>query len=174
MKASNEQISATWSTLERWLAGEIPTSDFELWVYDTQDLEDSLGVDDYLSLLSFDFRQPHAVLELRQLVLKIYTHHRPGRLAHDRAKRLAEGLISGAIDLLVAVRHLAQLYWEGNKWVPVVFVGIDSELDVLPRVEQYPLWDEQALASKLESLQPVIEHYRVLAIAAAKEILAAR
>jgi hypothetical protein len=31
--------------------GEIPTSDFEQSVYDTQDLEDSLGVDDYSSLL---------------------------------------------------------------------------------------------------------------------------
>jgi hypothetical protein len=173
MTASEEQFSATWPTLERWLAGEIPTSDFEQWVYDTQNLEDSLGVDDYSSLLSFDFRQPNAVHELRQLVLKIYNHHRPGCLAHDRAKRLAEGLISGTVDLLVAVRQLAQLNQEGNKWIPVVFVGIDSELDVVPRVEQYPLWDQQALASKLESLQPLIEHYRVVAIAAAKEILAA-
>jgi hypothetical protein len=171
MNATADQSGTTWSTLERWLAGEISTVALEQWVYGSPYLETILGPDDHLALVSFDYHQAHADIELRRLVLQVYNHHRPGRLARDRARRLATGLVDGTIDLLPAVHALAQLGLEGNDWVPSTFVAIDSDLDIVPKAEQYALWDQVALKSKLEDLQPLIDGCRADAIEAAMQIL---
>jgi hypothetical protein len=167
----SDDVESTWSTLERFLSGDIPTPDFENWVYGAGDLARAVGREDHLSLISFDFRQAHAESHLHPLVLHIYERHRPGCLARDRARRVAKALVHGTIDVIDGVRALARLNQEGNIWVPVIFVGLDSELDQVPRAKQWPLWDQESLAATLNRLQPLIEHCRRQAIEAAKELL---
>ena len=134
-------------------------------------LEAELGHSDYTTLISFDFGAAHARHELERIVLDIYERHRPGRLARDRATRLASGLIDGTVDFLVGIRGLARLASDDHDWVPVIFIGIDSDLDDIPRPAQYPLWDEKALAEKLAEARPRIEHMRQQAKEAARELL---
>ena len=54
---------------------------------------------------------------------------------------------------------------------PIIFEGIASDFDEIPRPAQYPLWDAQALAAKLEEVRPWIENWRETAIKAAMEML---
>jgi hypothetical protein len=167
-----KQVSDThWSMLERWLAGEIPIDEFETWVYAQSNLESALGPDDALALLSADFRAPHARIQIDRLILETYNRHRPGLLARDRARRLAAGLVDGTLDVVSGVQKLAQLYTQGNAWIPVIFVSIDSDFGEVPKPEQYQNWEEQALAAKLEKLRPVVEGLRLDAITAARALL---
>ncbi|HEX4825154.1 MAG TPA: hypothetical protein VFV19_12680 [Candidatus Polarisedimenticolaceae bacterium] len=163
-------VDTCWSMFEQVLAGSVSISEFERWLYSSADLEEKVGAEDYQSLLSLEFSAPRARHDLSRLLLDIYDRHRPGGLARDRAERLAKGLLDGTVELFAAVRGLAELHSEGHVWVPVVFVGIDSELGEIPRPGQYALWDDKALAARLEAARPMIEHWRRVAVKAAKEI----
>ena len=168
---TNTKPHEVWPTLERLLAGEITLAAFEAWLFASADLERVVGSQGHMALMSFNFRQPHAIIELNKIVRQLYDEHRPGCLARDRAHRLAVGLIDGTIELQVAVRALSRLYNEGNHWVPIIFVGIDSELDAVPSPEQQRHWAPEALETKLKELEPLVEHWRQGAIQAAKELL---
>jgi len=171
MTMAKQVVDTPWPTLERWLAGEIPIHEFERWVYAQPNLEDVLGADDALALLSADFRAPHARVQIDRVILETYNRHRPGLLARDRARRLATGLVDGTLDVVSTVQKLAELYTQGNAWIPVIFVSIDSDFDYVPKPEHYQNWEEQALAAKLEKLRPLVEGLRLDAITAAKDLL---
>jgi hypothetical protein len=53
------------------LAGHLPLADFEQWVYATPVLEAALVADDYLELISFNYRQRDALYLLEPLLM----HH---------------------------------------------------------------------------------------------------
>lgn len=168
---SDYRDETVWSELDRFLDGELSLEEFEKWVYDNPGIERALGSSRYLDLVSFEFDQRHALHDLSSLVASIYDEARPGLLARDRARRLARGLLDGGIDLAAAVRGLATLHNDGNEWIPIVFVGIDSELDEVPQESQYPLWEPNALQARLRELQPFIEQWRETACSAARELL---
>lgn len=171
MNSSSPGIDPIWSVLERYLAGEMSISEFEQWLYADPRVETTLGASDYVELISVDFTHPHARLQLEQAVRNAYDRHRPGCLARDRARRLAAGLVDGTVEFIAGVQGLAHLYTDGNAWVPVIFLSIADDLDAVPKPAQYGFWDKQALASKLETLRPLIEGLRADAIQAAKEFL---
>ncbi len=164
-------IDPIWEAFERTLYGELSGSEFEEWLYQHPGTEAIIGSDFYAALLAFDFHKKAAARSLRELILEIYNRIRPGRLYHDRARRLANGIIDGELDLLECIRGLASLRQQGNEWIPIEFVGIDSELDELPDPGRYYLWDRDALAEKIAESMVVIENHRVVATKAAKRML---
>ena len=162
----------SWQVLETFLSGEISPADFERWFFTTSELESALGTRAYRELLAFDFQQRHAAHELPQLVRSIYQWARPGRLAWDRAFRIARGLLSGMVQIHDGVRTLAELCMDGHDWVPSIFVNVNSEFDGIPRPEQYALWEPSALGAKLEEGRRITKFYRPAILDAAREIIA--
>jgi hypothetical protein len=161
------------ATLDRLLRGEIALGDFEAWVYSTPAIEAELGAGAYLELLAFDYRGPHALQEATTCVGAIYERLRPGMLVRDRAHRLACGLTLRTIPLATAVHGLANLYYDGQDWIPTVFVGLSSELDDVVDPAQYPLWEPGALAAHLERWAMGRENIVTAAMVSAREFLAA-
>lgn len=53
------------------LTGEISIADFEQWVYDKRELEKVLNLNDYLDLISLDYRHQHAQYKLNTLLERI-------------------------------------------------------------------------------------------------------
>jgi hypothetical protein len=160
-------------TLDRLLAGEIPLADFEAWLYSTPAIEAGLGAGAYLELLAFDYRRPHALQDATTCVGAIYERFRPGMLVRDRAHRLACGLLLGTIPLPAAVHGLANLYYDGQDWIPTVFVGLSSELDDVVDPAEYPQWEPRALAAHLERWAMMRENIVTAATTSAREFLAA-
>lgn len=158
--------------LDRLLTGELPVGEFERWVYASPEIETQLGSGDYFQLLAFDYRQPHAIHELRRLVGAVYERRRPGMLARDRAWRLACGLASGSLPV-AAAHGLAILHYGGHGWVPLDFVGISVELDDVPSPGQRPLGDPQALAGAEAEWQPYLDELRAVAAQVARDFLRA-
>lgn len=156
----NGSPSTTFRFLDRFLADEVSVEELEAFVYASPKLEDELGAADSLDLLAFDYRQPHAGVELAKRVTAIYERRRPGSLLRDRAWRLACGLLDGSIPFLGAVRGLAHLWYADGESPGMDFVGISSELDDIPGPAEYPLWDPDALARQVDGWR---ERERVLA-----------
>ncbi len=162
---------SSWQVLDRFLSGEMSSADFEQWFYSTSELESALGARAYGELLAFDFQQRHAAHELSKLVRSIYEYARPGRLARDRAFRIALGLLSGSVEIHEGVQALAGLCMDGHDWVPSIFVNVQAEFDGIPRPEQYALWEPGPLAAKLEEGRRIRKFYRPSILDAAREII---
>ncbi len=160
-----------YQVLDRLLSLEIPVREFEQWIYDSPELEQILGAEEYLELLAFNYGQPDAAYELRKKVASIYESHRPGRLILDRVWRLSCGLIIGVVPLPRAVHQLAGLWYDGHEWIPNEFVGISSELDDIPPPEQYPLWNSRALEAKRSGWESRTNVLAEAAVRAARQLL---
>src|SRR5262245_49017348 len=132
---------SNWQVLEQFLAGELSSAAFEQWFHTTSELESALGPRAYRELFAFDFQPPNAAHELMKLVRSIYEWARPARLARDRAFRIARGLLSGMVQIHDGVRVLAELCKDGHDWVPSLFVSVQSEVEGIPRPEQFALYE---------------------------------
>jgi hypothetical protein len=165
-------VELGWQVLEKFLAGEMSSADVEQWLYTTSEAESILGTRAYTELLTFDFRQPQAAQELLKLVRSIYEYTRPGRLARDRAFRIAQGLLSGSVEIHNGVRVLAELCLDGHEWVPSVFVNVKSKFDEIPRQDQYAQWESAALEAKLEEGRRISKSHQTSVLDAAREIIA--
>jgi hypothetical protein len=163
--------SETWTVLERFLAHDISLRELNEWVLSHPDTEQELGHKHYLALISADVSRPQAQNDIEKLVAASYEASRPGRLLYDRAARLAGAIVSGEADFLSFVSALARMHSEGNEWVPIIFVGIISEYDDIPRPPQYHLWEPGALAAKLSEAEARMKHYRPIAVEAARELI---
>jgi len=52
------------------LAKKLAIADFEAWVYATPELEEFLGVDDHLELISLNYKDKSAFFNLKNLLAK--------------------------------------------------------------------------------------------------------
>jgi hypothetical protein len=161
--------SSFWKSLEAAYAGDLPLDAFEQWVYEHPDIETALGPDRYLELVSFDFRQPHALHEMKKIIERYYAELRKGELSYDFARRVAEQFLAGQRDLWSTARAFTMLWHEGHEeWVPSEFVYVDSELDAFPAPSVRPLWDSTALSRLLKRQEPILSEFeRVLREASA-------
>jgi hypothetical protein len=162
---------SSWQVLEQFLGGEMSPADFERWFHTTPELEAALGIRAYRDLLAFDSQPEHAGQELLKLVRSVYEYARPGRLARDRAFRIARGLLSGMVETQDGVRALAELCLDGHDWVPGLFVNVKSEFDGIPRPEQYELLEPAALGAKLDEGRRIIKFHKPAILDAAREII---
>lgn len=60
----NETIEKLW----KFVRGDLSTSDFESWIYADKNLEDMLGNEDYLELISVDYKSSAKAYETRQKI----------------------------------------------------------------------------------------------------------
>jgi hypothetical protein len=162
---------SSWQVLETFLSGEMSAADFEQWLSAASELESLLGTRAYRELLAFDFRQANVAQELFKHVRSIYEYARPGRLARDRAFRIARGLLSGSIRIHDGVRALAELCLDGHDWVPGIFVQVNSEFDEIPGPDQYDRWEPSVLGAKLEEGRRITRLRRPAVLDAAREII---
>ena len=164
--------STVWEHLAAIHSGVLSLPAFEQWLYGTPEVETVLGPDTWLDLVSLDFRGRHATHEVRSFVERLYDTRRPGALPADEARVVARAFLAGSADLWVACRRLAALWYLGHHaWVPLDFVGLDSELDAIPAPSTRSLWEPSALARVLEHYRPWLEDAHRVARVAAVEML---
>jgi hypothetical protein len=164
--------SSFWESLEAAHSGDLPLHAFEQWVCENPALEKELGLERYLELAGFDFRQSHAVHELRKLIERFYAELRPGELAYDFAQRTAEQFLAGQRDLWSTAHAFTRLWHEGHEdWVSSEFVYVDSELDTFPAPSVRPLWDSKALKQLLRRQEPILAEYDRALRESAKAVL---
>ena len=133
--------------------GVSASSDFETWLYGSGDLESVLPPDEYLDLLSADYKRPAGALAAQELVEALLDTRRPNVVAKYRIELLCEAMLTGRVDLLFGLREIVQFYYQGYTFIPDVFIGLESETDTVPDSHHYHQWEHAALALQLERLE---------------------
>jgi hypothetical protein len=150
-----------------FLEGKQDSATFEKWLCLSPNLEIVLGKTTWLELVSTNFQNAAEAHELREKITKLVEQHNPGHLIHEQVKSILEGMLNGTMDLVSGCRRLSKYWNQQNEWIPVIFVGYDSELDEVPLPEQYGLWSKAALGEKLEK----VEFYRADILKACENFL---
>ena len=155
--------------LARFCVGELDPQTFESWVCEDVGIEDELGHGVYLDLAAADYRG-RDVGGVRELCERVLDEHHPGMLKRYRVTRILESMIPGGPALLPALRQLVGLYHQGYEFIPIEFVGYESETDSIPGPKTYHLWDPAALARVLSDSVPYQEKIRKNAISLLEDL----
>ncbi len=133
-----------------FLNDEFSIEDFEQWVYSTTELEKQLKPQDYLNLLSFNFKQQDATYELKKLLLEKHTN----QLDFDNwnIRRLLNDLITEQSDPVDVIGHLYDLYCRGYGFLREVGLPYVIGVDDIPRLTEKALWNEHAFEAKRKML----------------------
>lgn len=164
-------MATVWQPFDRFLAGELPLEELLEWVAGTPALADVLAPAELGQLRALDPAVPGAFREATARVAAIYEAHRPGRLDRDRAERIAEGMLAGAIDPAAGTRALARLRANGAEWIPDAFTGLAAALDDLPAPSADPLADAPGFTSRVGAALEVGRGLRAPALVAARRLL---
>lgn len=153
-----------WELLDRFLAGELTLGELASALDDVASLAATVGWEDaeLLRGLGAGDSDRGAV----DVVRGVYDHHRPGRLAADRAARIARGMLDGSINVAAGARALARERAGGAEWIPEAFSGIAEALDATPSAR-----GSDALAARLDEARRRAAALRAPALVAARRLL---
>jgi hypothetical protein len=139
----------------RAMLGDSELDKFEKWIYANSDLDKYLDPNTYLELIASDFSTEDGRRHTRELIRSILEPIDPLLIGKQEVQQLLNGMLYGSIDLLTGVRELSRLHSGGLDFIPVAFVGFDSETDSIPTSDKYHLWDQDALKEKLKELNDI-------------------
>jgi hypothetical protein len=147
--------------LLRFCAGESDAAAFEAWVCAAPDLETEVGHGPYLDLISADYqgRDAHGARDLCEQLLE---QHHPGVLPRYRVAAILRSMRADDAALLTGLRKLVVLRNGDHQFefIPIEFVGFESENELIPTPDRYHLWDPTFLAAKLASAKPYLAAIR--------------
>jgi hypothetical protein len=164
-------MTTPWETFDRFLAGELPLDELMHWIDGTPALADLLAPEELRRLRRIDPAAAGAFRDATASVTAIYEAHRPGRLARDRAGRIARGMLAGEIDAAAGTRALARLRADGAAWIPDAFAGLAAALDDLPEPSADPLADARGFAARVGAALVRGRQLRAPALVAARRLL---
>lgn len=164
-------MATAWWAFDRFLAGELPLEELVEWIAGTPALADLLAPEELGRLRGIDPNAPTAFRDATASVTAIYEAHRPGRLARDRAERIAREMLAGEIDAAAGTRALARLRTEGAEWIPEAFTGLAAALDDLPAPSADPLGDAPGFAARVGAALELGRRLRPPALVAARRLL---
>jgi hypothetical protein len=138
--------------LFRALTSESELGELESWLNADNELENHLGPDFYLGLIASDFRTDRGRKLAKELIRSILRPVDPEVITRQQVQQLLRGMLDESIDLLTGLRELSRLHSAGVRFIPIIFVGYDSETDSIPTPDEYYLWNQEALREKLKEL----------------------
>ena len=164
-------MATVWRTFDCFLGGELPVEDLVQWIAGTPALADVLAPEELRRLRLIDPAGPDAFRAATACIGAIYEAHRPGRLARDRAERIARDMIAGEIDAAAGTRALALLRAQGAEWIPEAFTGLATALDDLPNPSADLRVDAPAFAMRVRAALERARELRAPALVAARRLL---
>jgi hypothetical protein len=129
---------------------------FEAWVSGAQDLEGEICHGPYADLITADY-EGRDVAGVRELCKALLEQHHPGNLARYRVRRILRSMLEDEAAVIAGLRRLVALRHAGDEFIPIEFVGFDSETDGVPTPDRYRLWDATALEEVLSSTRPYLQ-----------------
>ena len=108
------------------LAGKTPIDEFESWVYNSTELEEYLGSDEYMDFILFDYKQKGARYEIEHL---IYKHIDKSEFEAWKVKILLFDALNRTGDYTLAIRLFYDLYCHGYGFMENLGLGYGLTLD---------------------------------------------
>lgn len=138
--------------------GNIEISRFEAWVYSSTDLESILNQDDYLELISLDFKSHHIKYEIEKILEKYIDL---GRFERQRIVSLLYDALKSKKDWPDILRRFYGMYCNGYYFFEDLGLGYGLTCEVPPSkygVETLDELDEVQKNEIIDSFFPQIEY----------------
>jgi hypothetical protein len=152
----------------RALLDDSQLDEFEKWLYANSEVEKQLEPDTYFQLIASDFKTERGRKETRALLWSILEPKDPQGVTRQDVQQLLRAMLDGSIELLSGLRELSRLHTLGLDFIPIVFVGYDSDTDSIPTPDRYYQWNPEALREKLKGL----DRYRERILEECRKLLA--
>lgn len=134
-------------TIFEFLAGHLPMSELESWVYSESALQPYFGEDDYLELISLDFRGA----EGRYRVEKLFKSHVTGAAFITwYISRLARRIIARTENVQEDIYTLYELYCRGYDFLRTLGMSYGLRIGVPPVTHYRGTWDDLSPAQKVD------------------------
>ncbi|MGE7998286.1 hypothetical protein ACQKOF_06345 [Lysinibacillus sp. NPDC093190] len=132
--------------------GHISVSEFEEWLYKTQEIESVYNNDFYFKLLDLDYRKKHIKTEL----VKIIEMEIPlGKFEQPRIISLLKNIIFEKGDAIEILEQLYDDYCSGYSFLRYLGLTYITGIDAIPKLKQRDEWDENEFNSKREILNNI-------------------
>ena len=117
--------------LFRFYFDAIETARFEENIYECSSLEEFIGSDDYIDLISVDYKSGRGVEEARRIVKRIYDRKYENQPHRDYAVYVAKTSLVDGADIVKGCELLSNLSID-YEYVDSVFCGYHDELQSHP------------------------------------------
>jgi len=151
----------------RWVSNELDQETFETWIYQEPQLESLLGKTLYLDLLSLDYSSGQGKFDSELLIKKFLEDKHREYFQKREVISILRLMLAEEIPLVRGLRQLTRLERKGYGFIPVSFVGYESETDSVPDPKDKARWN--SIAYKLAH-RP-LRIYRKAIIQEAKKFL---
>lgn len=115
-----------------------PPQSFEEWLYKDATLQ-KLFQDEYTELISLDFKNSTDLLKAREIIKNIYDADDAELLFKHKALETAREMLVSSITLERGCQILAKMRNEGMEFIPIHFVGYDSEFSDKDRSSMFDM-----------------------------------
>ena len=132
--------------------GHISISEFEEWLYKTQEIESVYNNDFYFNLLDLDYRKKHIKSEL----VKIIEMEIPfGKFEQSRIISLLQNILFEKGDVVEILEQLYDDYCNGYSFLRFLGLTYITGIDAIPKLKQREEWNENEFNSKREILNNI-------------------
>lgn len=137
------------------LQGDIPVDEFEQWLYGNKEIEHVLNPDDYLELISLNYKKSGARYELKNLLFKQIDL---GEFETYKMLKLLNEVALKDSQLPYVLRKFYELYCQGYNFL--LDLGVRYGLILIdPRVlheDIYVEWDNMTVIEQQELIQQLL------------------
>ncbi len=128
---------------------KISISEFEKWLYNTDDIENIYGYDFYFLLLDLDYREKYIKNKLETLIRMEIPF---GQFEQQRMMSLLENIIANEGDLVELLEQLYDDYCNGYSFLRFLGLTYITGIDTFPKLNQIDQWDKHEFERKREML----------------------
>lgn len=132
--------------------GLIDISEFEEWLYNTQEISTIFGEEFYFNLINLDYRKKYIKNELVKLIEKAIPFN---ELEQVRICMLLKEIISDKGDVVEILEQLYEDYCHGYLFLRYLGLTYITGIDDIPKLKQKDKWDKKAFESKREILNEI-------------------
>lgn len=131
-------------TIYKLIESKIEIKDLEQWVYSEKRLEDLLSSDDYLELISLNYRLPSSLYEAQKIFEKYIDY---GTYYECRLRRVLQKIIDQPTDVHKYIEQCYDMYCHGYSFLDNLGLGYGLAVAVPSSKYTADSWD------KLESIE---------------------
>ena len=132
-----------------FLHGDVPLEELEQWIYSTNELEEIFSRDDYLELISLNYRTKDSKYEL-QKIFKRYVDE--GEWEAWKLKKLLNAVIDRKGDFPQIFRSFYDLYCDGYSFLDNLGLGYGLSVVVPPSTYSSDTWEKLSAEEKSKLL----------------------
>ncbi|MCL2817938.1 MAG: hypothetical protein FWD39_06105 [Clostridiales bacterium] len=138
----------------RMLLREMALEDFEEWLYENKELEMIIASDDYLDLISLNYRKRSAEYELRKLLMKQLD---PGEVETYELLGLLRKAKKQPPDLAFVLMQFYDLYCDGYYFLDILGLEYGLTVTVPPNANSWNELSEKQQKDLLSGFSPKLE-----------------